>query len=148
MKPIAMLEKEIIAEFQALADVDDKYAHLFSLGDQLPELNPAYKTEAYRVKGCESTVWFHLRPEGGRLYLEADSDSMVIKGITALLVRLVAGRHPQELQALSMDFLDQIQVWKLPSQRNSGLQAMLAHILQQAQELSSDDLVRTQGEST
>ncbi len=139
MKPIKTIEKEIIQEFEALTDLDAKYAHLFKIGEALPELDPKYKTEAYRVKGCESTVWFHLRNDNGRLSLEADSDSMLIKGITALLVRIIANRQPHELENLSLNFLNEINIWKLPSKRNSGLMAMLGHIKTKAKSIQQSE---------
>lgn len=133
MKTIKEVEQEIIGEFQKRSSVDEKYTHLFSLGEQLPEMDPNLKTGENQVKGCESTVWFYLRNDQGRLNLEADSDSLVIKGIAALLARVISGRRPEELRAFSLDFINEIDVWKLPSQRNSGLMAMLSHIKNQAE---------------
>ncbi len=139
IKPISVMESDIIAEFEALTDIDAKYAHLFKIGEALPELDPKYKTEDFRVKGCESTVWFFLRNDNGKLSLEADSDSMLIKGITALLVRIIANRGPGDLHELSLDFLNEIDIWKLPSQRNSGLMAMLDHIKTQAKSIQQSE---------
>lgn len=139
MASISTAEKEIINEFQQMESVDEKYATLFRIGESLPEMDPALKTDHNRVKGCQSTVWFYLRTDDdGRCYLSADSDSMVIKGITALLVRLIAGRKPDELLSISMDFLNQIEIWKLPSQRNSGLMAMLDHIKTDARQIMDE----------
>jgi cysteine desulfuration protein SufE len=128
MKTLTAIEKEIIDEFQELPDIDAKYAYLFQLGDHLPPMNPAMKTDANLVKGCQSKLWFWLHQEDGRFYLEADSDSMVIKGIAALLIRLIDGRSGEELANLSIDFIDEIKIWKLASGRNTGLMAMLDHI--------------------
>jgi len=93
---------------------------------------PALKTNANLVKGCQSKLWFFLREESGRFNLSADSDSMVIKGIAALLVQLVEGRTAEEISLITLDFLDHIQIWKLASARNNGLVAMLDHLHQQA----------------
>jgi len=138
MKPIKAVENDIIEEFQALPDVDAKYAHLFRLGDALPAMDPALKTNQNQVKGCQSTLWFHLSEDQGCLTLVADSDSMVIKGITALLARLIAGRSAEDIQAIGMDFIDEIKIWKLASERNNGLLAMLDHLKQQAKMMESD----------
>jgi len=128
MKPIPAVEGEIIATFEALNTVDEKYALLFQLAEALPAMDPALKTEGNLVRGCQSKLWFHLSQEAGRFHLQADSDSQVIKGIAALLVRLVKGRTAAEIQTISLDFIDQIKIWKLPSERNNGLMAMLAHL--------------------
>lgn len=128
MNTIEAAEREIIESFEALSTIDEKYALLFRLGEDLPPMDPALKTDQNLVKGCQSTLWFHLHQEAGRFHLHADSDSLVIKGIAALLARLVEGRSAEEIQTITMDFIDQIKVWKLASERNNGLMAMLDHI--------------------
>ena len=127
-------EQTIIEEFDALPDVDAKYMHLFQQGLDLPPMDPALKTEANRVRGCQSDLWFHLELQNGLLHLSAESDSMVISGIAALLVRLVEGCHPEDIQALNLDFIDQLEIWKLPSERNNSLVAMLDHLKKEARE--------------
>jgi len=128
MKTIQAAENEIIETFEALDTIDEKYAYLFQLGESLPPLDHALKTDDTLVKGCQSSLWFYLTQEGGRFSLGADSDSLVIKGISALLVKLIEGRTAQDILAINMDFIDQINIWKLASDRNSGLMAMLEHI--------------------
>lgn len=127
-KTVQALEEEIIETFSKLDGIDAKYAYLFKLGEELPEMDAALKTNATQVKGCQSNLWFHLYEEEGRYYLLADSDSLVIKGIAALLARLIAGREVEEIKKINLDFIDQIKIWKLASERNNGLVAMLNHI--------------------
>ena len=131
-KSIPELESEIIEAFDRFANIDEKYAYLFQLGDELPEMPAGLKNQSNLVEGCQSKLWFSLTEESGRFTLSADSDSSVIKGIAALLVKLVEGRPAQEITKISMDFVDQINIWKLPSERNNGLMAMLAHLHQHA----------------
>ena len=134
-KTIEMREKEIIAEFVSFPDVDTKYMHLFQLGEHLPKMSANHKTKANLVKGCQSLLWFHFYTCEGRVYLEADSDSLVIKGIAAILVQLLTGLPPKEVETINMDFLDRLDIWKLASTRNTGLMAMLDHIKQKAHEM-------------
>ena len=128
MRTIQDVEADIIAEFAALPDLDAKFTHLFELGQALPPLPAALKTGANRVRGCQSELWFNLSEIDGRLHLRAESDSLMISGIAALLVRLVEGRRPEALSDLSLDFLDDLQLTKMTSRRNNGLLAMLAHL--------------------
>jgi len=130
-------ETAIIQEFDALPDVDAKYAHLFKLAEALPAMDPSLKTDVNRVQGCQSTLWFDLNCHDGAVCLAANSDSMVIKGIAALLIRVLDGATPADVQHLSMGFIDQLHIWKLPSQRNNGLMAMLDHIKSQAEKCQS-----------
>lgn len=128
MRTIQDVEADIIAEFAALPDLDAKFTHLFELGQSLPPLPAALKTEANRVRGCQSELWFNLSETDGRLHLRAESDSLMISGIAALLARLVEGRRPEALSDLSLDFLDALQLARMTSNRNNGLLAMLNHL--------------------
>jgi len=128
MKSLQTAEREIIDTFESFATIDEKYAYLFQVGESLPPMDPKLKADDTLVKGCQSSLWFHLTQDEGRFSLNADSDSLVIKGIAALLVKLIEGRTAEEILAINMDFIDQLNIWKLASERNSGLMAMLNHI--------------------
>jgi cysteine desulfuration protein SufE len=136
MKTIETIEQEILAEFEALPDVDAKFMHLFEIGQELPPLPETLKTDGNRVRGCQSDLWFNLYETNGRLHLQAESDSMLINSIAALLTRLVEGRTPAEVAEINFDFLDALEIWKMPSKRNSALVAMLDHIHAIAKELT------------
>jgi cysteine desulfuration protein SufE len=138
MKSIKQTEQEIIEEFEQFPDIDSKYGHLFKLGNDLPEMDPLLKNEDTLVNGCQSKLWFQLSQGDGKLHLYVDSDSMVIKGIGALLVRLVEGRRIEEISSLSLDFIDRLNIWKLASERNNGLLAMLDHLHKKAEALSEE----------
>jgi cysteine desulfuration protein SufE len=139
MKSIQQAEKEIIEEFEKYPDIESKYTYLFKIGYDLPEMDPPLKNEENLVKGCQSQLWFYLDMNDGKLRLQVDSDSMVMKGIGALLVRLVEGRKPEEIKDLNLDFIDLLNIWKLASNRNNGLQAMISHLHNQADKLSNDN---------
>ncbi len=139
IKTINAITNEIIAEFDQFGSVDEKYIHLFSLADSLPPMDPALKNEATRVQGCQSKLWFWLSLEGDHFHLQADSDSTVIKAIASLLARVVDNCPPEDVQDLSLDFIDELEIWKLASERNNGLMAMLAHLKRQAVELRGED---------
>ena len=128
MLSISALEKQIIQEFKQFDGVDEKYLHLFNLGELLPSLDAGLRTEQNKVKGCQSSVWFNIAIQRGGMYLQADSDSMLIKGILALLVRLVEGRPPSEVVEVNLDFLDDLSIWKMASNQNPGLVAILEHL--------------------
>lgn len=138
MKSIQQTEQEIIEEFKELPDIDSKYSYLFKIGNELPEMDPSLKTEDALVKGCQSKLWFFLSEDQDGLKLDVDSDSMVIKGIGALFVRLVEGRRPEEIRNLNLGFVDQLNIWKLASNRNNGLLAMIDHLRDQAEKFTED----------
>lgn len=125
---ISALEKQIIQEFEQFDGVDEKYRHLFKLADTLPDLDSGLKTEKNQVKGCQSTVWFFATFKNGGMHLQADSDSILIKAISALIVRLVEGRPPAEVLEVNLNFLDKMSIWKLASRQNPGLAAIIGHL--------------------
>lgn len=138
MKSIEQTEQEIIEEFDQFPDIDSKYGHLFKLGNDLPDMDSSLKNDDTLVDGCQSKLWFQLSQVGGKLRLYIDSDSMVIKGIGALLVRLVEGRNLEEIKNINLEFLDTLNIWKLASDRNNGLLAMIDHLHKQAEALSEE----------
>lgn len=101
-------EQDIIDNFDLLGDWDARYAYLVDLGDALPPLDPALRTEANRVKGCMSQVWVcPVASTGhpGHIDYVGDCDTAIIKGILALLIELLSGRTPQEIETLDVDHL-------------------------------------------
>ena len=128
MLPINEQEKQIIQEFEQFESVDEKYLHLFKIADALPELGSGLKTEENQVKGCQSTVWFFATFQDGGMHLQADSDSIIIKAISALIVRLVEGRPPADVLNVNLNFLDEMSIWKLASRQNPGLAAIIGHL--------------------
>lgn len=117
-------------EFALLEDWRDKVELLIDLGKELPPLPEALKTEASRVRGCQSQVWLVAEPEaGGRLHLRADSDAVLVKGLISLLLRLYDRRTPKEILANPPDVLERIGLSKLLTPgRSNGLYAMVGRI--------------------
>ena len=117
-------------EFALLEDWRDKVELLIELGRELPPLPEALKTEASKVRGCQSQVWLVAEPEaGGRLHLRADSDAVLVKGLISLLLRLYDRRTPAEILANPPDVLERIGLAKLLTPgRSNGLYAMVGRI--------------------
>lgn len=117
-------------DFAFLEDWRDKVEMIIELGKELPPLPDALKTEASKVRGCQSQVWLVAEPEaGGRLHLRADSDAVLVKGLISLLLRLYDRRTPQEILANPPDVLERIGLSKLLTPgRSNGLYAMVGRI--------------------
>lgn len=128
----------LVEEFALFDDWMDRYAHLVELGRALPPLDDAFKTDAYRVRGCQSQVWLRsfreAAPEGERIRFEADSDALITKGLIALLVRVLDGQPPAAVAAADLSFLDAIGLREhLSPSRANGLAAMVARMRAAAQ---------------
>lgn len=100
--------EEIIENFDFLGDWDARYAYLVELGEALPAMNDALRTEANRVQGCMSKVWVCPvadRSGPGRLNFVGDCDTAIIKGVLALLIELMSGHTSEQIAALDLDHL-------------------------------------------
>lgn len=123
---IADIEAEIVAEFGLFDDPMDKYEYLIDIGKGLPDLSEAYKTEENLVKGCQSKVWLHTSMDGDTVRYEADSNTVITKGIIGLLVRVLSGQKPEDIVKTDLGFIDKIDLRShLSSQRSNGLNAMI-----------------------
>jgi len=119
-------EKEIVDEFGLFDSWDDKYEYIIDLGKKLAPLDPSYKTDENRVRGCQSSVWLIATLENGKLIYKADSDAMIVKGLISMLIRVLSGRTPDEILAAKLDFIREIgMTTHLAQTRSNGLLSMV-----------------------
>ncbi|MCR4774465.1 MAG: SufE family protein [Prevotella sp.] len=123
------LQDEVIEEFEDFTDWMDKYQMLIDLGNDLDELNEKYKTENNLIDGCQSRVWLQCDMVDGKLVFTADSDALIVKGIIALLIRVLSNHTPQEIIDADLYFVDKIGLKEhLSPTRSNGLLAMIKQI--------------------
>lgn len=122
-------QQAIVEEFSMFDDWMDKYAYLIELGKDLPGINEAYKTKQHLISGCQSRVWLHAEMKDGRLFLSADSDAVITRGIVSLLIKVLSGHTPEEILTSDMGFLNEIGLSEhLSPTRANGLQSMVKQI--------------------
>jgi cysteine desulfuration protein SufE len=123
---IAETEKEIIEEFALFDSWDDKYEYIIDLGKTLPVLDAKYKTDENRVRGCQSSVWLVADYKDGKLFYQADSDAMIVKGLISMLIRVLSGRTADEIIEARLDFIREIgMTTHLAQTRSNGLLSMV-----------------------
>ncbi len=123
------LQDEIIEEFEDLTDWMDRYQLLIDLGSELEPLDDKYKTESNLINGCQSRVWIQADYKDGLLYFTADSDALIVKGLIALLIRVLSEHTPQEILDSELYFIDRIGLSDhLSPTRSNGLLAMVKQI--------------------
>ena len=123
------IQEQIVQEFSMFENPMDKYEYLIDLGKQLPDLDAKYKSEENLVKGCQSKVWLHAERENGKMKFEADSNTVITKGIIALLIRVLSNQKPEDILKTNLEFIDKIDLKShLSSQRTSGLGAMIKYM--------------------
>src|SRR5680860_974436 len=91
---IEKVQQEIIDEFSVYDDWMDKYGYLIELGNELEDLDPKDKNDQNLIKGCQSRVWLVSDYKDGKINFRGESDAVIVKGLVALLLRVVSGRTP------------------------------------------------------
>lgn len=120
------IQEEIINEFEFFDEWDEKYGYIIELGKKLPILPETHKTPENIIKGCQSQVWMISRLEDGKVYYQADSDAIIVKGLVSLLLRVLSGHTPDEIVSTDLFFLDKIGMMQhLSPTRSNGLAAMV-----------------------
>ncbi len=119
----------MIEEFSDFTDWMDKYQLLIDLGNEQKPLDDKYKTESNLIDGCQSRVWLQADYEDGKIYFTAESDALIVKGIIALLIRVLSGHTPQEILDADLYFIERIGLKDhLSPTRSNGLLAMVKQI--------------------
>ncbi len=126
---IEEVQKEILDEFSALDEWMDKYSYLIELGNDLPALDEADRSGQFLIQGCQSRVWLVPEFKDGKIYFRGESDAVIVKGLVALLLRVVSGRTPEELLGNQLHFIDDIGLREhLSPVRSNGLSAMIKQL--------------------
>jgi cysteine desulfuration protein SufE len=129
MSTINEIQDEIVEDFSMFEDWNDKYEYLIDYGKSLPLINEKYKTEEYRIHGCQSRVWLFGEVKDGILNFKADSDAIITKGIVGLLIKVLSGHSPQEVIDSDLYFLRKIGLQEhLSPTRANGLVSMIKQI--------------------
>ena len=129
MKTINELQDEIVEEFLELDDWMDRYQLLIDMGGELEPMDDSMKTEQNLIDGCQSRVWINADYIDGRLVMTAESDALIVKGIIALLLRVLNNQTPRDILDSDLYFIDRIGLRDhLSPTRSNGLLAMVKRI--------------------
>jgi cysteine desulfuration protein SufE len=96
--------EEVVGNFALFEDWEDRYRYLISLGETLPPMPEALKTEKTKVRGCMSQVWIAMEWDGtGILAIQADSDALIVKGLVGILYILFQGKTAEEIRKTDVE---------------------------------------------
>merc|ERR1712187_95561 len=124
--------------FQSVPDPKVRYQELLSLATKLEPLPNEFKVPEYKVQGCQSQVWVVPRMEEDKVYFSADSDSQLTKGLASLLVQGLSGSTPQEILAVSPDFIEELGLKQtMTRSRTNGFLNMLLLMQRETLRLST-----------
>ncbi len=122
-------QQEIVEEFELLSDWTDRYQYIIDLGRKLPEFPVEQKTEANRLHGCQSQVWVVAETHDNSVHIEAISDSAIVSGLIALMLRVYNDRDAGTIVSTPPQFIDAIGLTNhLSPTRSNGLNALFQKI--------------------
>lgn len=120
-------QQEIADEFSEVDDWMDRYSMIIDMGNSLPEISEELKTPDRLIEGCQSRVWLDGNLDAdGKVEFTADSDAIIVKGIIAMLIKVLNGHTPREIIDADLHFINNIGLAEhLSPTRSNGLLAML-----------------------
>ncbi len=126
---------DIVETLSFFDNWEDRYKYIIDLGKELDPLDDQYKTEENFVRGCQSQVWLTHQVDNGRIYLHADSDAFIVKGLLGVVLAAYNGKTPREILDFDIEqYFEQLNLLKhLSPTRGNGLKAMVARIRDIAQ---------------
>jgi cysteine desulfuration protein SufE len=126
MSDIREIQQEIVEEFSIYEEWMDKYNYLIEISRNMPLIDDKNKISDNLISGCQSRVWLNAEFRDGRLFFTADSDSIITKGIIALLIRVFSERAPREILDADLNFIEKIGLKQnLSPTRANGLLQMI-----------------------
>lgn len=129
MHTIDDIQQEIIDEFSIYDDWMDKYSLIIEYGNSLETLDDKYKTPENIIQGCQSRVWLQTDYRDGKLFFQAESDAIIVKGLLALVLRIFSGRTPQEIIDTDLRYMKEIGLTDhLSPTRSNGLLSVIKQI--------------------
>jgi len=133
MESIEKIQHLISDEFEIFDTWMEKYEYIIDLGKQLEVFPQQHMTEDNKVHGCQSSVWFVTSLEDGLFRCKATSDSAIVAGLIALLMRIYNNQKPSEILAAEPEFISKIGLHEhLSPTRNNGLNVMIQRIKKDA----------------
>ena len=123
MKTIAEIQNDIVNDFNEIGDPFDQYAYLIELSCAFVPMYKDMKTPELLVEGCQSHVWLYIyADENGKFQFDADSDTLIVKGILYLLQKCYCGKSPDEVEKSEIFFLDRTAIMDtFESDRQKGI---------------------------
>lgn len=127
--------KKILDHFSEQFSWEEKYRKIISLGKKLENFNEMDKTEKWLIRACQSPLWLKVELSlDGRLLLTGDSESLITKGLLALIIEFYTNKKPEDILKNKPKFIESLDLSQyLSSRRTNGLQALIDQIRKYAQ---------------
>ncbi len=134
---LAEREAKLLEEMASFSDWKERYSYIIDLGTELQPLPDEFRREEFKVNGCVSQVWLVGKKYQDKLEFMADSDSLFVKGLAALLVKLFSGSTPEEILSHPSNILmESGLIQNLSPNRTNGAASMFARFKELARVFS------------
>ena len=122
--------EDLVETLAFFDDWEDRYRYIIDLGKELPAMPDTQKREELLVRGCQSQVWLDWRERDGRIFLEVDSDALIVRGLIAIILAAFDGRTPRAILDFDIEgYFAQLDLLKhLSPTRGNGLRAMVQRV--------------------
>ncbi|AWW00749.1 SufE family protein [Arcticibacterium luteifluviistationis] len=138
---IKEIQEEIIEDFELFDDWEGKYEYIIDLGKSLPKMSDEFKTEDNVIKGCQSLVWLNAYTEGDKVYFQADSEAIIVKGLVSMLLKVLSGHKADEILNADLYFIEKVGLaGHLAQTRSNGLASMVKQMKMYALAYTSQEL--------
>ena len=129
-----MTIEELIDNFSFLEGWEEKYQYVIDLGHKLEPLDEKYKTDDWKVKGCQSQVWLVPQIQNGVFHFKGDSDAILVKGIISIVLLIYNDKSAAEIKNIDVTkiFVKLGLEENLTPSRRNGMFSMVEKIKQYA----------------
>ena len=133
------IQDRIIGDMAPMEEWFDKYEYLVEQGKNLGPLDGRFKVEDNLIKGCQSSVWVHADMVDGRMRFGADSDTLITKGMIALLLKVFDNQYPEDIAKADLYFIQKTGLSSnLSPSRANGLVSIVERLKQYAREFQAN----------
>lgn len=121
--------EDIISDLELFDDDLEKYEYIVDLGKALSPLDNGLREDQYLVKGCTSKVWLLCEFKNGRLHYTADSNSVIVKGLISILIKIFQDLEPEDVISFDTEILRKFKLNEIISPtRQNGVFHMVNRI--------------------
>jgi cysteine desulfuration protein SufE len=130
------IQDRIVREIEEAGDPFNQFDYLLQKASLLDEMPDERKRSDVLVKDCQSQVWMYLHDVNGRPVIEADSDTLMIRGTIQIMKEMFDGQPPRDVVACDVDFIQRTDLaYAFDSKRVAGQVAIVGRIKDFAQSL-------------
>ena len=127
-------QSAIIEDINSSGDCFSQYTYLLEQATTLETMPEELQVDENLVKGCQSQVWIASECVNGLMRYSANSDTLLVKGILAIMLKMFSNQKPEDIVETPIRFLSETELADvLEDTRKNGVQAMLDKIVSAAQ---------------